>query len=79
MIDRNEYIRMCQKVAMLPRGAEIPEELRLVFRGIEWYPIYYAMKFDSEGDAVNVACLRDLNANCTDYAILTEIERKAKK
>lgn len=79
MIDRNEYIMMCQKVAMLPRGTEIPEELRLVFRGIEWYPIYYAMKFDSEGNAVNVACLHDLNANYTDYALLTEIERKVKK
>lgn len=78
MIERNEYIRMCQKVAMLPRGTKPTDELRLIYGGIEWYPVYYAMKFDNEGNAINVACLHDINANSVNYALLNEIERKIK-
>lgn len=79
MIERNEYIRMCQRRAMLPRRAEIPDDLRIIFRDIEWYPVHYVMNFDREGNAINVALLHDINANCTDYALLTEIERKVTK
>ena len=78
MIERNEFLKMCQRAAMLPKGSSVPDELRVIFMGVEWKPAYYAMKFDSDGNAINVACLKDINANCIDYALLNEIEAKIK-
>lgn len=78
MIERNEYLKMCQKVAMLPTHTDIPDDLRVRFQSIDWYPVYYAMQFDREGNAINVACLHDINANCINFALLSEVERKTK-
>ena len=75
MIDRNKFIIMCQKASVIRKGEPVPEELKVIYKGIEWKPHYYVMKF-SQGEVINVACLKDINANCYDYALLSEIETK---
>ena len=67
-MNRNDFLRMCQRVSMLPDGVmhtkkNVPKDLRVVFDGHEYYPEYLEIEFDN-GQVRNIAVLHELKANC---------------
>lgn len=78
-MERNEFLKMCQRVSMLPDGVmhtkkNVPKELRVVFDGHEYYPEYLEIKF-KEGVAQNIAVVHELNANCRHHISLDLVEK----
>ena len=68
MIERKAYLEMCQKVAILPNGVQnlkqnVPDELKVVYEDIAYYPVSLDISFDKGGKAINTAILRSLTAN----------------
>lgn len=80
MIDRKEYIEMCQKCAVLPRGVfgvalNVPDVLKVVHGGIAYYPKAYYLDFDEHGTPEHFAVIHDLNQHGVIYAPLENIKR----
>ena len=70
-MERNEFLKMCQKVSVLPDGVMhtkkgVPKELRVIYDGTEYYPEYLEIKF-KEGVTQNIAVVHELNANCIHH------------
>ncbi len=68
MIDRKTYLEMCQKVAVLPSGVlgikeKVPEDLKVIYDGIVYYPLSLEISFDKDGKVINTAILHSLTAN----------------
>ena len=83
MIDRREYLEMCQKVSVLPGGIfgikqSVPDDLKVVFNGIVYYPVAYELSFD-KGQTVHKAILHDLKANSITYADLNRVDKQKEK
>lgn len=82
MIDRREYLEMCQRVSALPSGVfgikqNVPDDLKVVHNGIAYYPISYKLSFNN-GRPTHTAILHDLKANCimnADLETVTKYER----
>ena len=78
-MDRNLYLKMCQKVAVLPTGVggikqEVPEELCVYYKQIKYYPCGYMMMFDeTDGNAIHVAILHDMNINSICHVDLDKV------
>lgn len=67
-MNRNDFLKTCQKVSVLPDAVmhtkkDVPKELRVVFDDHEYYPEYLEIKFDN-GKVRNIAVLHELKANC---------------
>lgn len=79
MIDRTEYLQMCRECAMImERGIhniprDVPESLRIVFNGAEYYPYAYTLSFNLDGSAAHTAVLHDLNTNAFINARLQDV------
>lgn len=79
MIDRKTYLEMCRAVAVIigNRSAkEIPDSLLVVYDGHEYYPLYYSLSFDKNGNAVHRATLHDRYANSINGCLLSELNLK---
>ena len=68
MIERKTYLEMCQRVAILPRGVQnlkqnVPDELKVVYEGIAYYPMSLDISFDEDGKVINTAIIHSLCAN----------------
>lgn len=68
MIDRKTYLEMCQKVAVLPSGVlgikeKVPDELKVIYDGVVYYPLSLEISFDKDGKVINTAILHSLTAN----------------
>lgn len=68
MIERKKYLEMCQRVAMLPSGVQnlkqnVPDNLKVVYDGIVYYPVSLDISFDKDGKVINTAILHSLTAN----------------
>ena len=79
MIDRREYLEMCQRVSALPSGVfgikqNVPDDLKVVHNGIEYYPIAYKLSFD-KGRPTHTAILHDLKANSIMNANLETVTK----
>ena len=66
-MDRKLYLELCQKVSVLKNGIcgikeNVPDELKVIHNGIEYYPTAYELSFD-KGQPVHTAILHDLKAN----------------
>lgn len=66
-MDRKLYLELCQKVSVLKNGIcgikeNVPNELKVIHNGIEYYPISYELSFDN-GQPTHTAILHDLKAN----------------
>lgn len=73
-MDRNDYLKLCQKVSMYTsKSMQIPSDLLVKHDNIAYYPYGYQMTFD-KGKTRNAAILRDLKANSVIYANLERIE-----
>ena len=68
MIERKKYLEMCQRVAILPSGVQnlkqnVPDELKVVYEDIAYYPVSLDISFDKDGKVINTAILHSLTAN----------------
>ena len=66
-MDRKLYLGLCQKVSILKSGVlgikeNVPDELKVIYKGIIYYPVSYELSFD-EGKPKHAAILHDLHAN----------------
>ena len=66
-MNRDEYLKMCQKVSVLKNGIcgikeNVPDELKVIYNGITYYPVSYELSFDN-GKPTHTAILHDLKAN----------------
>lgn len=80
-MERKAYIEMMRKCAMLPRGLfgvcqDVPDEMRVVWRGIEYYPEAYTLEYRQDGTLAHTCRLHDLTANAVVGAPLQEVQAK---
>ena len=59
---------MCQKVSVFPSGVQnlkqnVPDELKVVYEDIAYYPVSLDISFDKDGNVINTAILHSLTAN----------------
>jgi hypothetical protein len=67
-MDRTEFLQMCQKLSMLKSGIcgikeNVPDELKVIYNGIAYYPVSYELSFGDKGNVRHTAILHDLKAN----------------
>lgn len=79
MIDRAEFLRMCQKCAMYEDDVggvkkNLPKEMYVYYCGVKYYPLGYIMRFDRTGNPINNALLHDSKSNSTVECNLQKIE-----
>lgn len=82
-MDRTEYLHLCQRVSTLKSGIfgikeNVPDDLKVVFNGIVYYPVAYELSFD-KGQTVHKAILHDLKANSITYADLNRVDKQKEK
>lgn len=82
MIDRAEYLQMCRECAMIrSRGVSdipmnVPDELKVVYNGKDYYPDAYTIYFNMDGSPVHIAEIHDLKANAVFNVLLKDVEKK---
>lgn len=76
MIDRTKYLQMCRDCAMLSVRNNVSENLRVVYGGIEYYPVSYTLAFAGNGATIHIATIHDMTANCVHDVLLKDIETK---
>lgn len=79
-IERNEFLKMCQKVSVLKNGIcgikeNVPDELTVVYNGIKYYPTAYELSFDDKGNVRHTVILHDMQANSVTHADLQRVSR----
>jgi len=78
-MDRRDYWELCRRVALIPQGPEyakpVPEELHVVYDGIEYYPVAYEVRWDSHGEPYQRAIMHDLAADSTTVGELERVRR----
>lgn len=78
-MDRAEFLEMCRKVAVLPKGVgnvkNTPPELWVKFNGMTFYPVGYELTFTQDGKPHHTAILHDLKANSILNCDLLKVER----
>ncbi len=78
-VQRDIFLQMCQKVSMLKNGLcgiieNVPDELKVIHNGIEYYPVSYELSFDN-GKPTHTAILHDLKANSIMNADLEKVTK----
>lgn len=79
-MDRKLYLELCQKVSVLKNGIcgikeNVPDELKVIYNGIAYYPVSYELSFDDKGNVKHTAILHDLKANSITSAALERVEK----
>ena len=77
-MQRDIFLRMCQKVSVLKNGIcgikeNVPNELIVVYNGIKYYPVAYELSFDDKGSVRHTAILHDLHTNSITNADLEKV------
>ena len=78
-MDRTLYLKLCQKVAVLPGGIggikqNVPEELCVFYKNQKYYPHAYMMAFDeADGEPLHIAILHDMDANSIRHVDLQKV------
>lgn len=77
-MERNDYLKLCQKVSVLPDGImhtkkNVPADLLVEYENHQYYPEYLEIKFD-KGQVRNIAVLHELQANCRMCVSLEIVE-----
>ena len=81
-MQRDIFLQMCQKVSMLKNGVcgikeNVPDDLKVIFNGITYYPYGYKLWFDAKGNPVHTAVLKDLIAKSIMECNLERVEKYA--
>ena len=66
-MERKRYLELCQKYAV---GCDI----RVKYKDTEYHPYRYELGFDSSGNSIHTAILKDLKANSVVYTMLEQIK-----
>ncbi len=79
-MDRTEFLQMVQKVSILKNEIcgikeNVPDELKVVYNGDEYYPVAYELSFDDKGNVRHTAILHDLKANSIMNADLVKVTK----
>ena len=82
-MNRDEYLKMCQKVSVLPDRIcgikeKVPIELLVVYNDITYYPEKYTLSFE-KGQPTHTAILHDLYANAITEAKLERVTKYGKE
>lgn len=78
-MDRKLYLELCQKVSVLKNGIcgikeNVPDELKVIYNGIAYYPVSYELSFDN-GKPTHTAILHDLKVNSITSADLENVKK----
>lgn len=78
-MDRKLYLELSQKVSVLKNGIcgikeNVPDELKVIHNGIEYYPISYELSFNN-GKPTHTAILHDLHTNSITNASLERVTK----
>ena len=78
-MDRKLYLELCQRVSVLKNGIcgikeNVPDELKVIYNGIAYYPVSYELSFDN-GKPTHTAILHDLQANSITSADLERVTK----
>lgn len=78
-MERNEFLKMCQRVSVLPDGVmytkkNVPKDLLVEYENHQYYPEYLEIKFDN-GNVRNIVVLHELEANCRMCVPLELVEK----
>ena len=78
-MQRDIFLQMCQKVSVLKNGIcgikeNVPNELKVIYNGIAYYPVSYELSFDN-GKPTHTAILHDLKANSIINADLGKVTK----
>lgn len=76
-MQRDIFLQMAQKVSVLKNGIcgikeNVPDELKVIYNGILYYPVSYELSFD-KGQPTHTAILHDLKANSITSANLEKV------
>lgn len=80
-MDRAEYLRMARHCAMLEKDKRgiplnVPSRYRIVWQGMEFYPVSLTISFDEKGMVINHCTFHDLYADSIAGADLEYIDSK---
>lgn len=80
-MDRKKYLEMCREVATLEGGLlgikeNVPDRLRVVYNGSEYYPVKYELGFNPDGAVTHTAVIHELKSHAWFYAPLEKVEEK---
>jgi len=67
---------MLQKRGHYDVRLDVPDRLRVVYKGIEYYPQSYELAFFDDGTVNHLAIIHDLKANSVCRVSLKNIEAK---
>ena len=76
---RNEYLRKCKECAMICEEGlcyakiNVPQHLKVRYKGAEYYPFAYELSFGRDGTAQHFAVLHDLKANAVYHVPLVDV------
>lgn len=77
-MERLEYLKKCQKCAVLKEFGQIkqnvPNELKVTANDIVYYPVAYELRFDKQGNPIHTAVLHDLKARSVTYCPLEGVK-----
>lgn len=78
-MDKMLYLKMCQRVAMLPDGEmhikkNVPDELKVTHNGYVYYPLQRVAGFDENGKLVLYARLHSIKDNSVTECLLKNVE-----
>lgn len=78
-MERNDFLKLCQKVSVLPDGImhtkrAIPNDLLVEYENHQYYPEKLIIGFDN-GKTVNIALVHELKANCRHEIPLDLVEK----
>ena len=79
-MQRDIFLRMCQKVSVLKSGVlgikeNVPENLKVIFDGIRYYPVAYVLTFDEKGNPQHDVILHDLKSSSIIQAKLERVTK----
>ena len=80
-MERNDLLILAQRTARLPRKEfdwrDVPEEMRVLYQGGEYYAVGYQIRFHPNGEPIHSAILQSCKARQSlVYAPLSEVSMK---
>lgn len=77
-MERQQYLEMCREVSKLKDGilhikTNVPDGLRVIYKGTEYYPEYFVRRYFN-GQAVDNVVLHSLKTNSTVEVKLSKVE-----
>ena len=78
-MERKKYLEMCQKVAVLEDGEmhikkNVPNELKVIYKGVVYYPIERVESFDNKGNLILGARIHHLKENSVVECLLKNVK-----